>query len=102
MPSRWLVHAWICAPDSNGTVVNARTTSLNGQLVIRRYLPTFDLQKFFEYVSPTHAILCILIEFNLWQRTLDYLFHDLLPRGGFSATFNFIRDRSRAVRSDFT
>ncbi|KAG1893364.1 SAC3/GANP/Nin1/mts3/eIF-3 p25 family-domain-containing protein [Suillus fuscotomentosus] len=36
------------------------------------------------------------------QRTLDYLFHDLLPRGGFSATFNFIRDRSRAVRSDFT
>ncbi|KAG1748132.1 SAC3/GANP/Nin1/mts3/eIF-3 p25 family-domain-containing protein [Suillus lakei] len=36
------------------------------------------------------------------RRTLDYLFHDLLPRGGFSATFNFIRDRSRAVRSDFT
>ncbi|KAH9475152.1 SAC3 family protein 1 [Psilocybe cubensis] len=34
--------------------------------------------------------------------TLDYLFHDLLPRGGFSATFNFIRDRSRAVRNDFT
>lgn len=44
----------------------------------------------------------ILIDFDLWQRTLDYLFHDLLPRGGFSATFNFIRDRSRAVRSDFT
>jgi hypothetical protein len=38
----------------------------------------------------------------LRQRTLDYLFHDLLPRGGFSATFNFIRDRSRAVRNDFT
>lgn len=36
------------------------------------------------------------------QRTLDYLFHDLLPRGGFSSTFNFIRDRSRAVRNDFT
>ncbi|CAA7264544.1 unnamed protein product [Cyclocybe aegerita] len=36
------------------------------------------------------------------KRTLDYLFHDLLPRGGFSATFNFIRDRSRAVRNDFT
>ncbi|KAH7886763.1 SAC3/GANP/Nin1/mts3/eIF-3 p25 family-domain-containing protein [Phlebopus sp. FC_14] len=36
------------------------------------------------------------------QRTLDYLFHDLLPRGGFSATFSFIRDRSRAVRNDFT
>ncbi len=33
---------------------------------------------------------------------MDYLFHDLLPRGGFSPTFNFIRDRSRAVRSDFT
>ena len=33
---------------------------------------------------------------------MNYLFHDLLPRGGFSATFNFIRDRSRAVRNDFT
>ncbi|KIK95746.1 hypothetical protein PAXRUDRAFT_826697 [Paxillus rubicundulus Ve08.2h10] len=39
---------------------------------------------------------------NVLKRTLDYLFHDLLPRGGFSATFNFIRDRSRAVRNDFT
>jgi hypothetical protein len=36
------------------------------------------------------------------QRTLDYLFHDLIPRGGFSSTFNFIRDRSRSVRNDFT
>ncbi|KAG6330558.1 hypothetical protein ID866_8530 [Astraeus odoratus] len=36
------------------------------------------------------------------MRTLDYLFHDLLPRGGFSAAFSFIRDRSRAVRNDFT
>ncbi|KAH9482031.1 SAC3 family protein 1 [Psilocybe cubensis] len=36
------------------------------------------------------------------QCTLDYLFHNLLPRGGFSATFNFIRDGSRAVRNNFT
>ncbi|THH12412.1 hypothetical protein EW146_g7728 [Bondarzewia mesenterica] len=36
------------------------------------------------------------------KRTLDYLFHDLLPREGFSPTFNFIRDRSRSVRNDFT
>ncbi|KII90394.1 hypothetical protein PLICRDRAFT_136628 [Plicaturopsis crispa FD-325 SS-3] len=36
------------------------------------------------------------------RKTLDYLFHELLPRGGFSATFNFIRDRTRAVRNDFT
>ncbi len=36
------------------------------------------------------------------QKTLDYLFHDLLPRGGFSQTHTFIRDRSRAVRNDFT
>ncbi|KAF9530689.1 SAC3/GANP/Nin1/mts3/eIF-3 p25 family-domain-containing protein [Crepidotus variabilis] len=36
------------------------------------------------------------------KRTLDYLFHDLLPRGGFTPTFNFIRDRSRSVRNDFT
>lgn len=38
----------------------------------------------------------------LFQRTLDYLFHDLIARGGFSQTYGFIRDRSRAVRSDFT
>ncbi|TFY70589.1 hypothetical protein EVG20_g2429 [Dentipellis fragilis] len=36
------------------------------------------------------------------KRTLDYLFHELLPRAGFSPTFNFIRDRSRSVRNDFT
>ncbi|KAK7046765.1 nuclear export factor [Favolaschia claudopus] len=36
------------------------------------------------------------------KRTLDYLFHDLIPRGGFSATYTFVRDRSRAVRNDFT
>ncbi|KAF8151652.1 SAC3/GANP/Nin1/mts3/eIF-3 p25 family-domain-containing protein [Crassisporium funariophilum] len=39
---------------------------------------------------------------HVLKRTLDYLFHDLLPRGGFSQTFNFIRDRSRSVRNDFT
>ncbi|KAJ7615024.1 SAC3 domain-containing protein [Mycena polygramma] len=39
---------------------------------------------------------------HVLKRTLDYLFHDLLPRGGFSSTFKFIRDRSRAVRNDFT
>ncbi|KAG5735430.1 SAC3 family protein 1 [Termitomyces sp. T112] len=35
-------------------------------------------------------------------KTLDYLFHELLQREGFSATYDFIRDRSRAVRNDFT
>ncbi|KAJ7151013.1 hypothetical protein C8R46DRAFT_1123015 [Mycena filopes] len=39
---------------------------------------------------------------HVLKRTLDYLFHDLLLRGGFSPTFNFIRDRSRSVRNDFT
>ena len=34
--------------------------------------------------------------------TLDYLFHDLIPRGGFAETQAFVRDRSRAVRNDFT
>ena len=33
---------------------------------------------------------------------MDYLFHDLIPEVGFSETYNFIRDRSRAVRNDFT
>ena len=42
---------------------------------------------------PTHFFL---------QKTLDYLFHDLLGRAGFSQTYTFIRDRSRAVRNDFT
>ncbi|ETW76545.1 hypothetical protein HETIRDRAFT_460814 [Heterobasidion irregulare TC 32-1] len=36
------------------------------------------------------------------KRTLNYLFHNLMPREGFSPTFNFIRDRSRSVRNDFT
>ncbi|KAH9986845.1 SAC3/GANP/Nin1/mts3/eIF-3 p25 family-domain-containing protein [Russula vinacea] len=36
------------------------------------------------------------------QRTLDYLFRELLQKGGFSPTFDFIRDRSRSVRNDFT
>lgn len=36
------------------------------------------------------------------QKTLDYLFHDLLIREGFTQTYDFVRDRSRAVRSDFT
>ncbi|KAI0033595.1 SAC3/GANP/Nin1/mts3/eIF-3 p25, partial [Vararia minispora EC-137] len=36
------------------------------------------------------------------KRTLDYLFHDLMPTHGFSATYNFVRDRSRSVRNDFT
>ncbi|KAF8549502.1 hypothetical protein OG21DRAFT_1500373 [Imleria badia] len=39
---------------------------------------------------------------DVLKHTLDYLFHQLLPHGGFSETFNFIRDRSRAVRNDFT
>ncbi|KAI0820885.1 SAC3/GANP/Nin1/mts3/eIF-3 p25 family-domain-containing protein [Trametes gibbosa] len=36
------------------------------------------------------------------KQTLNYLFHDLLMREGFSGTYDFIRDRSRAVRNDFT
>ncbi|KAH9850464.1 SAC3/GANP/Nin1/mts3/eIF-3 p25 family-domain-containing protein [Lenzites betulinus] len=36
------------------------------------------------------------------KQTLNYLFHDLLMREGFSGTYDFVRDRSRAVRNDFT
>ncbi|KAI9510104.1 SAC3/GANP/Nin1/mts3/eIF-3 p25 family-domain-containing protein [Russula earlei] len=39
---------------------------------------------------------------HVLKRTLDYLFHELLHKEGFSPTFDFIRDRSRAVRNDFT
>ncbi|KAK7047608.1 actin cytoskeleton and mitosis protein [Paramarasmius palmivorus] len=39
---------------------------------------------------------------HVLKHTLDYLFHDLLLREGFAPTYNFIRDRSRAVRNDFT
>lgn len=39
---------------------------------------------------------------HVLRKTLDYLFHDLLPRGGLSETAPFIRDRSRAVRNDLT
>ncbi|KAH9927676.1 SAC3/GANP/Nin1/mts3/eIF-3 p25 family-domain-containing protein [Fomitopsis serialis] len=36
------------------------------------------------------------------KKTLNYLFHALLVKEGFTQTYDFIRDRSRAVRSDFT
>ncbi|PBK88024.1 hypothetical protein ARMGADRAFT_997515 [Armillaria gallica] len=36
------------------------------------------------------------------EKTLDYLFLELMPNLGFLATQNFIADRSRAVRNDFT
>ncbi|KAH8829202.1 hypothetical protein DL96DRAFT_1790754 [Flagelloscypha sp. PMI_526] len=35
-------------------------------------------------------------------RTLDYLFHELLPEHGFAPTWSFVRDRTRAVRTEFT
>ncbi|THH13577.1 hypothetical protein EW146_g6648 [Bondarzewia mesenterica] len=34
--------------------------------------------------------------------TFFMIYFDLLPREGFSPTFNFIRDRSRSMRNDFT
>lgn len=36
------------------------------------------------------------------KKTLDYLFRKLLPENGFIPTYDFVRDRSRAVRNDFT
>ncbi|KAJ3928293.1 MAG: SAC3/GANP/Nin1/mts3/eIF-3 p25 family-domain-containing protein [Lentinula lateritia] len=35
------------------------------------------------------------------KRTLDYLFGELMVREGFVRTYAFLRDRTRAVRSDF-
>ncbi|KAI0771453.1 SAC3/GANP/Nin1/mts3/eIF-3 p25 family-domain-containing protein [Irpex lacteus] len=35
------------------------------------------------------------------KKTLNYLFHTLLPAHPFPATYHFIRDRTRAVRNDF-
>lgn len=34
------------------------------------------------------------------QKTLDYLFHDVMDREGMEKSHAFIRDRTRAVRSD--
>ncbi|TFK19237.1 hypothetical protein FA15DRAFT_689578 [Coprinopsis marcescibilis] len=39
---------------------------------------------------------------HVLKKTLDYLFHDLLPRVGLAEANFFVRDRSRAVRNDFT
>ncbi|KAF8577501.1 hypothetical protein K439DRAFT_1418180 [Ramaria rubella] len=36
------------------------------------------------------------------KMTLDYLFYELLDQHGLEATYAFIRDRTRAVRTDFT
>ncbi|KAG7441941.1 uncharacterized protein BT62DRAFT_936575 [Guyanagaster necrorhizus] len=35
------------------------------------------------------------------EKTLDYLYLELMPREGFLATHHFLSDRSRAVRNDF-
>ena len=35
------------------------------------------------------------------QMTLDYLFYELLDKHGLEATYAFIRDRTRAIRTDF-
>ena len=65
------------------------------------YRPTYDPLTFSKLANDLRLI-ALDAHFNLSQRTLDYLFHDLLPRGGLVQTCNFIRDRSRAVRNDFT
>lgn len=36
------------------------------------------------------------------HRTLDYLFHTLLPQHPLALTHPFIRDRTRSIRQDFT
>jgi SAC3/GANP family len=36
------------------------------------------------------------------QSTLDYLIHNLLASNSLEATHNFIRDRTRSIRQDFT
>jgi len=36
------------------------------------------------------------------RATLDYLFRELMPRHDFAASHPFLRDRTRAVRQDFT
>ncbi|KAF8509854.1 SAC3/GANP/Nin1/mts3/eIF-3 p25 family-domain-containing protein, partial [Hysterangium stoloniferum] len=35
------------------------------------------------------------------KKTLDYLLHTLLPTYGLAATYAFIRDRTRSIRTDF-
>ena len=36
------------------------------------------------------------------QRTLNYLFHDLISERGLEECQAFVRDRARAIRNDFT
>jgi hypothetical protein len=61
-----------------------------------RYSP-LQLSLLFRKASgPTPKISC------LSQKTLDYLFRDLIPRADFKETFTFIYDRTRAIRTDFT
>ncbi|GJJ14158.1 hypothetical protein Clacol_008418 [Clathrus columnatus] len=38
---------------------------------------------------------------HILKKTLDYLLEDLLPTHGLAATYAFIRDRTRAIRTDF-
>ena len=79
----------------------AQSKCTNVPPAIRRYPRTCARLPFSRLVSLvlTHTVTLMN---PLGQRTLDYLFRDLLPKEGFSPTFDFIRDRSRSVRNDFT
>jgi hypothetical protein len=83
--------------------IDARSSSTSVRRVTRPYPAISDLHLCFKSVSSCDSVPPFVTMFwNPSQGTLDYLFHDLLPRGGLQKTAAFIRDRSRAVRNDFT
>ncbi|RXW14883.1 hypothetical protein EST38_g10970 [Candolleomyces aberdarensis] len=58
--------------------------------------------KLYERASGDKTIPSDLRPPHVLKKTLDYLFHDLIPQEGLAETYTFVRDRSRAVRNDFT
>ncbi|KAJ2912862.1 hypothetical protein MD484_g7546, partial [Candolleomyces efflorescens] len=58
--------------------------------------------KLYERASGDKTIPSDLRPPHVLKKTLDYLFHELILEEGLAETYTFVRDRSRAVRNDFT
>jgi hypothetical protein len=56
--------------------------------------------RFLRYIHVPRLTSCLIQSASL-KKTLDYLLHTLLPTYGLAATYAFIRDRTRAIRTDF-
>ncbi|KAF5355602.1 hypothetical protein D9757_012910 [Collybiopsis confluens] len=83
---------WETYPPPNNTFPGSSTKRINHAKAVKMY----------ERAAGDKTLPSDLRPPLVLRRTLDYLFHDLMMNEGFIETFNFVRDRTRSVRNDFT